>query len=52
MLSAKEVAYGVTKADRGDIVDICALPLCKSTLTAPEKDYPAVDAAGAVVFGG
>ncbi len=45
-------AYGVTKADRGDIVDICALPLCKSTLTAPEKDYPAVDAAGAVVFGG
>ena len=45
-------AYGVTKADRGDIVDICALPLCKSTLTAPEKDYSAVDAAGAVVFGG
>jgi hypothetical protein len=45
-------AYGVTKADRGDIVDICALPLCKSTLTAPEQDYPAIDAAGAVVFGG
>ncbi len=45
-------AYGVTKADKGDIVDICALPLCKSTLTAPEKDYAAVDAAGAVVFGG
>lgn len=45
-------AYAVESADQGDAVSIYALPLCHSTLTAPEQDYPAIDAAGAIVVGG
>ena len=45
-------AYAVESADTGDSVNIYALPLCRSTLTAPEQDYAAIDAAGAVVIGG
>lgn len=45
-------SYAVTRADQGDIVDILALPLCRSTLTAPEQDYQAIDAAGALMIGG
>ena len=44
-------AYSVDDADTGDYVNICALPLCRSTLTAPEQDYPAIDAAGAGIIG-
>lgn len=43
-------AYSEEDADKGDKVDICALPLCRSTLTAPEQDYKAIDAAGAMVI--
>lgn len=43
-------ARSVEDVSRGDVVNICALPLCRSTLTAPEQDYPAVDAAGAAVI--
>ena len=42
-------AYSADSADKGDTVDIYALPLCRSTLTAPEQDYPAIDAAGALI---
>ncbi len=45
-------AWSVVNADRGDIVNITALPLCRSTLTSPEQDYPAIEAAGAVMTGG
>ena len=45
-------AYAVESADTGDSVNLYALPLCRSTLTAPEQDYTAIDAAGAVVIGG
>ncbi len=44
-------AYPVEDVSQGDTVSICALPLCRSTLTAPEQNYPAVDAAGAVIIG-
>lgn len=44
-------AYSVDDVNTGDYVNICALPLCRSTLTAPEQDYPAIDAAGAVIIG-
>ena len=40
--------YAVDKADQEETADFYILPLCRSTLTAPEKDYPAIDAAGAV----
>jgi hypothetical protein len=43
-------AYPVEDISNGDTVTICALPLCRSTLTAPEEDYPAIDAAGAVLI--
>ncbi len=43
-------AYSVDEVDQGSFVDICAMPLCRSTLTAPEQDYPAIDAAGAAVI--
>ena len=43
-------AYPVEDVSNGDTVTICALPLCRSTLTAPEEDYPAIDAAGAVLI--
>ncbi|MBQ8068049.1 MAG: hypothetical protein IJ201_06875 [Solobacterium sp.] len=39
--------YAVEDVNNGDTVSICALPLCRSTLTAPEDDYSAIDAAGA-----
>lgn len=42
-------AYSVTSADRGSIVNICAMPLCRSTLTSPDGDYEAIDAAGAMI---
>ena len=41
-------AWSVDEADEGETIDIIALPLCRSTLTAPEQDYPAIDAAGAL----
>ncbi|MBP3891964.1 MAG: hypothetical protein J6D29_07305 [Solobacterium sp.] len=43
-------AYSVDEVHRDDYVDIYALPLCRSTLTAPEQDYPAIDAVGAFVL--
>ena len=42
--------YALEDVNNGDTVSICALPLCRSTLTAPEEDYPAIDAAGAVLI--
>ena len=45
-------AYSVDGVSNGDTVSICALPLCRSTLTAPEGDCPAIDAAGAMIIGG
>ena len=44
-------AYSVDSADKGNVISCYALPLCRSTLTAPEQDYEAIDAAGAVVLG-
>ena len=44
-------AWSVSSVDQGSTADICALPLCRSTLTAPEQDYPAIDCAGAVIMG-
>lgn len=43
-------AYSVEHCNQGETVDIYALPLCNTTLTAPEQDYPAIDAAGALVI--
>ena len=43
-------AYAVEDVNNGDTVNICALPLYRSTLTAPEEDYPAIDAAGALLI--
>ena len=45
-------AYSEDSADPGEYVDICALPLHRSTITAPEQDYPCIDAAGVYVIGG
>ena len=42
-------ARSVDEAKAGEIMSFCALPLCRSTITAPEEDYPAIDAAGAAV---
>ncbi len=44
-------AYSVKDVSAGDTVNISALPLCRSTLTAPEQDYEAIDAAGAAIIG-
>lgn len=43
-------AYSVDAADRDETVDICALPLCRSTLSTPDGDYEAIDAAGAMII--
>ncbi len=45
-------AYSAESADPGEYVDICALPLHRSTITAPEQDYPCIDAAGVYIIGG
>ncbi len=45
-------AYSEDSADPGEYVDICALPLCHSTITAPEQNYPCIDAAGVYIIGG
>lgn len=42
-------AYAVEEADEGETMNFCALPLCRTTITAPEEDYPAIDAAAAAV---
>ena len=44
-------AYAVDAADTGDVVDICAMPLCRRTLSAPDQEYQAIDAAGAMIIG-
>ena len=43
-------AYSVEDADQGDIADIGILPFCHSTLTSPEQEYSAIDAAGTAVW--
>lgn len=43
-------AYSVDSAEQGDTVDVAAMPLCRTVLTAPEQDYPAIDAAGCAVI--
>ena len=43
-------AYSVDEADQGDTADIGILPFCRSILTSPEQDYPAIDAAGTAVW--
>lgn len=43
-------AYSVDTVNIDDTVTICALPLCRSTLTAIEQDYPAIDVAGAYIL--
>ena len=42
-------ACSADAADKGDVMNFYALPLCRSTITAPEQDYPAIDAAGVAV---
>ena len=42
--------YSVDRISQGDYADFYALPLCRSKITAPEQDYPAIDAAGAAVI--
>ena len=42
----------IDSVSSGDTVDIYALPLCRSTLSAPEQEYEAIDAAGVQVIGG
>ena len=43
--------YAVDQADPDETADFYILPLCRSTLTAPEQDYPAIDAVGAMMTG-
>ena len=42
-------ACSADAADKGDVMNFYALPLCRSTITAPEQDYPAIDAAGVMI---